>query len=51
MAGRVGDDELPPLGLEVAVGDVDRDPLLPLGLEAVEQQCEVKLASLGPDGL
>jgi hypothetical protein len=51
MTWRVGDDELAPLGLEVAVGDVDRDPLLALGLEAVEQQREVEVASLRPDRL
>jgi hypothetical protein len=51
VAGRIGDDELASLGLEVAVGDVDRDPLLALRLEAVEQQREVELASLSPDAL
>jgi hypothetical protein len=51
MARRVGHDELAPLGLEVPVGDVDRDPLLALCLEAIEEQREVELAALGPDGL
>ena len=32
VAGRVGEDELAPRGREVAVGDVDRDALLALGL-------------------
>jgi len=40
---RVGDDELAPRGREVAVGDVDRDALLALGGEAVEQQREVEV--------
>ena len=31
VAGAVGDDEAPPRGREVAVGDVDRDALLALG--------------------
>ena len=44
--GRVGDDELAPLGREVAVGDVDRDALLALGGQAVEQQREVELVAL-----
>ena len=44
VAGRVGDDELAPRGLEVAVGDVDRDPLLALGAQAVGQQRQVEVA-------
>ena len=49
----VGDDELPAIGREVAVRDVDRDALLPLGGEAVEQQREVEVVALGaePPGL
>jgi hypothetical protein len=39
----VGDDELPPRCREVAVGDIDRDALLPLGPEAVGEQGEVDL--------
>ena len=42
--GRVGDDELAPRGGEVAVGDVDRDALLPLGAQAVGEQREVDVA-------
>src|SRR5262245_30231488 len=38
VARAVGDDELALVGGEVAVGDVDRDALLALGLEAVEQE-------------
>ena len=49
VPGRVGDDELAPVGREVAVGDVDRDPLLALGREAVEQQREVEIVALRPD--
>jgi hypothetical protein len=44
VAGRVGDDELARGRGEVAVRDVDRDPLLALGGEAVEQQRVVDLA-------
>jgi len=40
---RVGDDELALVGGEVAVRDVDRDALLALGLQAVDQQREVDL--------
>ena len=43
VPGRVGDDELAPLGREVAVRDVDRDALLALGLEAVGEEREVDL--------
>ena len=41
VAGRVGDDELAGRGGEVAVGDVDRDALFPLGAQAVGEQREV----------
>ena len=41
VPGRVGEDELPPRGGEIAVGDVDRDPLLALGLQAVGEQREI----------
>ncbi len=44
VARGVGDDELAPRGLEVAVGDVDRDPLLALGAQAVGQQRQVEVA-------
>jgi len=37
VAGAVGDDEPPPRRGEVAVGDVDRDPLLALGPQPVGQ--------------
>ena len=46
----VGDDELPLRRGEVSIGDVDRDALLPLGLEAVGEQRKVDLvpgAALG----
>ena len=38
MARRVGDDERAPLGREIAIGDVDRDPLFAFGLEPVDQE-------------
>src|SRR6266702_3723847 len=41
VARCVGDDELAPRGGEVPVGDVDRDPLLPLGPQAVGEQGKV----------
>ena len=49
VAGRVGDDELAPVGGEEPVGDVDGDPLLALGLQAVEQQRVVDLVAAGAD--
>ena len=42
MARRVGDDELPPGGVEVAVGHVDRDALLALGAQPVGQEGQVE---------
>ena len=44
VARGVGDDELAPGGLEVPIGDVDRDALLALGAQAVGQQSEVDVA-------
>ena len=41
VARRVGDDELALLAGEIAIGDIDRDPLLAFGRKAVDQQCEV----------
>ena len=49
MPRRVGDDELALVGGEKAVGNVDRDALLALGGEAVEEQREVEVAALGAD--
>ena len=47
MARRVGDDELASAGGEIAIGDVDGDALLALGLEAVDHEGQVQLAALG----
>ena len=47
VARAVGDDELAPLGAEEAVGDIDRDALLALGGETVEQQRVVDRVALG----
>ena len=44
VARGVGDDEPAPRGREVAVGDVDGDALLALGLEPVQQEGEVEVA-------
>ena len=41
MPRRVGDDEGARFGREIAIGDVDRDALLALGLEPVDEQREV----------
>ena len=46
VAGRVGDDEFPPLRGEEPVGDVDGDLLLALGGEPIEQEREVELLAL-----
>ena len=46
---RVGDDELALVGGEETVGDIDGDALLALRGQAVDQQCEIYLAALGPD--
>src|SRR5579875_271575 len=46
MAGSVSDDKVPPLGREMSVGDIDRDPLFALRREPIEQQGEVKLPAL-----
>ena len=47
VAGRVGDDERALLGGEIAIGDVDGDALLALGLEPVDQQREVDVGAGG----
>ena len=46
VAGGVGDDELAPVRGEEAVGNIDGDPLLPLGREPVDEQGEVDLLAL-----
>ncbi len=47
VARRVGEDEAAALSLEIAVRDVDRDALLPLGREAIHQQGVVDRAAPG----
>ena len=47
---RIGHDELAAGRLEVAVGDVDRDPLLALGAQAVGQQGEVEPIAAAASG-
>jgi hypothetical protein len=49
VARRVGHDELAVLGGEVPIGHVDRDALLALGRQPVEQQREVEIATLRAD--
>ncbi len=43
---RISDDEVAAVGREVAVGHVDRDPLLPLGGETVDEQRKVDVLPL-----
>jgi len=47
----VGDDELPARRAEVAPGDVDRDPLLALGLQAVDEEGEIEREAARPEPL
>ncbi len=42
---RIGDDELPPRRREIAIGDVDGDLLLALGLESVDEEREIERAA------
>jgi hypothetical protein len=58
VPGRVGNDERPDVGAEEAIRDVDRDALLALGLQAVDEQREIQrlalraeLARVAPQGL
>ncbi len=51
VSRRVGDDELALVGREEAVGHVDRDALLALGREAIDEQREVEFAALRADFL
>src|SRR6187402_2236416 len=45
VAGRIGDDEFALRRREEAVGYVDRDALLALGFEPVDQQCEIDVVA------
>ena len=47
VAGRVGDDELALGGGEEAIGDIDGDALLALGLQAIDQQREIDVLAGG----
>jgi hypothetical protein len=47
VARTIGDDELATIGVEKAVGDVDGNALLALGLQPVDQQREIDPAVLG----
>ena len=49
MPRRVRHDELATFRREEPVGHIDGDPLLALGRQAVDQQCEVEVAPLGAD--
>ena len=48
MARRVGHDELATGSREVAIGDVDRDPLLALSAETIGQQGEIEAVAAAP---
>jgi hypothetical protein len=45
VPGRVGDDERAPRSREEAVGDINRDALLPLVFQPVEQQREIDIVA------
>ncbi len=45
MARRIGDDEFPPRRREIAIGDVDGDALLALGLKPIDQQSKIQRAA------
>ena len=45
VAGRIGDDETAPGRREEAIGDVDRDALLALRLQAVDKQRKVEFGA------
>ena len=47
MSGSVGNDELASIGAEVAIGHVNGDTLLALGLQSVKQQGIVNLSCTG----
>ena len=51
MARRVGDDEFALVGGEEAIGDVDGDALLALGLQPVDQQREIDVVAGGAEFL
>ena len=45
VAGRVGDDEFAPIRRKESISNVDRDPLLALGLEPIHQKSKVNVAA------
>ena len=47
MAGHIGDDETAAGRLEGTVGDIDRDALLALVLQAVDQESQIGCVALG----
>ena len=51
VPGRVGYDELAPVGGEESIGHIDGDPLLTLGGETVDQEREVDALALRADAL
>jgi hypothetical protein len=46
VSGRIGDDEASPRRREIAISDVDRDALLALGGEAVDEKGIIDLRPL-----
>lgn len=49
MPRGIGDDKFTFFGREIAIGHVDGDALLALGLQAVHQQRQIELFALGAD--
>ena len=49
MARGVGNDEGPPVGGEVAMGDIDGDPLFAFGCQPIGEKREIEAITLGAD--
>ena len=47
MAGRIGNNERASRRRKKSIGDIDRDALLPLGLEAVEKERKINVCFSG----
>ncbi|MNT18084.1 hypothetical protein D3C72_1532660 [compost metagenome] len=51
MPRGIGDNKFALFSREIAIGHVNGDALLALGLQAVDQQCQIELFALGTDTL
>ena len=49
MSWRVGDNELAARSCEGSIRDIDRDALLALGFESIDEQREIEFAALCPE--